>query len=91
MHQVIVGAGCGTWDRIQPPFGSLMGKLSSRAQSGLGCEQYPGVCAHSSSLWAAGCCSVCSQTEGHCPQDPSGQVCVFLRVVFSCGPPDPLE
>lgn len=30
MHQVIVGAGCGTWDRIQPPFGSLMGKHEHR-------------------------------------------------------------
>lgn len=28
-----------------------MGKVSSRAESGLVCEPHTGVCAHSSSLW----------------------------------------
>lgn len=41
-----------------------MGKPSSRAEGGLVCEPYPGVCAPSPSLWAAAC-SAHSQTEGH--------------------------
>lgn len=44
------------------PFGSLMGKVSPRAESGLVRERYSGVCAHSFSLRPAGHCSAHSQT-----------------------------
>lgn len=68
-YQITVGPVPATWhspgagNRVQPPFGDLMGELSPRAESDLAHEQCSGICAQ-----AAGHCSARSQTVLRTPQ-----------------------